>query len=163
MFEAETMENTELVPVSREFIFASDEDDDCEPTWDFSVEEDVLIFASIESGSLEIEVLMVGESNPPGTPLGMASHDDQIGGFLDDQLGESLGVEDFKFPIDVATHKPMTAGYFVVEDCTGDFSPGDGWEIEATHDLYPGPVRPATFEEILAGEIGRSFWNSIDR
>jgi hypothetical protein len=44
--------------------------------------------------------------------------------------------------------EPPGEGWYVINDCTGSFSRGDGWTTDDDTEYYFGDIRPATRDEI---------------
>lgn len=119
------------------FEFLTENDDaEPEPQYDFKQPEDVLIEVRFEENRLKIDsVLVLGA---PEDPSGYASYQYGEVGCLLDELEQCFGIPDF----------PDGPGWYVVQQVTGEYYPGDGWSYDDDSQIEYGDVRRATLEEI---------------
>ena len=115
------------------------EGDDFEPSYDFSHPEDVLIEVVFDPDRREgffIETATVVNAHP--TKSGAASYEIGESGLFDYTLLGMLSLTDFS----------QGEGWYVLPNLTGFYTRGDGWMTDDDMQLYHGPVRPATADEI---------------
>lgn len=141
------------------------DDEDFEPTFDFTSPEDVLFEVTAEvdprlddygypqfrrSGwrrGFHVDYASVESDNPDVT--GAASYADQYGGFLE-------------YTVESLATCPNREGFFILEGVTGHYSKGDGWTTDDDMDFDFEVERELTPEEVLFrwDEMGVNIWAS---
>lgn len=133
--------------------FLPSEDEEYEPTFDFSIPEDVILEVIEEprcfrSGWKKFSIDYVTVAYGDDHKEGAASYESSYSGFLD-------------YTLEGIVDEPTREGIFVIEDVTATYHRGDGWTTDDSMDFYCGDMRPATMEEILSVWCGGTdFWAS---
>lgn len=117
--------------------------DEPEPVFDFDSPEDVL-FEISDYGHKHVSETFVLCSEEG--VVGAASYEEQYGGFLN-------------YTIESMVDLSANPGWYVIENVTGFYAKGDGWEADDDIEFYCGDIRPATTEEI-SSFFGCDFWSA---